>query len=169
MLPEYGQQQPSPPPATAGTATAGTATAGTATAGTAAADATAGQQQPSASAAGEAQQQPTHQKQRPYIKWCLINVVINEELLNSMSSEDAAAQHLETYGFQPSRYNRRYTDYSIELIYNGQQQWEKVDINHFIQIKGVWGSTMPSPYTPDPSTWLASHLIDYSIISSNVH
>eukprot|EP00971_Amphidinium_carterae_P213516 4237474-Amphidinium_carterae.1 len=28
---------------------------------------------------------------------------------------------------------------------------------------------MPSPFTPDPSTWLASHLIDYSIISSNVH
>eukprot|EP00971_Amphidinium_carterae_P260416 5166801-Amphidinium_carterae.1 len=86
-----------------------------------------------------------------------------------MSSEEKAAEHLETYWFQPSRYNRRYTDYSIELIYNGQQQREKVDISHFVQIKSVWGSTMPSPFTPDPSTWLASHLIDYSIISSNVH
>eukprot|EP00971_Amphidinium_carterae_P216168 4290748-Amphidinium_carterae.1 len=28
---------------------------------------------------------------------------------------------------------------------------------------------MPSPFTPDPSTWLVSHLIDYSIISSNAH
>eukprot|EP00971_Amphidinium_carterae_P056595 1118518-Amphidinium_carterae.1 len=60
-------------------------------------------------------------------------------------------------------------DVAVELIYNGQQQREKVDITHFVQIKSVWGSTMPSPFTPDPSTWLASHLIDYSIISSNVH
>eukprot|EP00971_Amphidinium_carterae_P004183 83269-Amphidinium_carterae.1 len=79
MLPEYGQQQPSPPPAE-----------GTAAAGTAAAGATAGQQQ------------TTEKKQRPYIKWCLINVVINEELLNSMSSEDAAAQHLDTYVWVPA-------------------------------------------------------------------
>eukprot|EP00971_Amphidinium_carterae_P349005 6490791-Amphidinium_carterae.1 len=151
MLPEYGQQQPTASPA-------GEA---------AAADATAGQQQHSS--ASEAQQQPAEKQQGPYIKWRLINVVINEELLNSMSSEETAAQHLETYGFQPSRYNRRYTDYNIELIYNGQQQREKVDITHFIQIKSVWGSTMPSPFLPDASTWLASHLIDYSIISSNVH
>eukprot|EP00971_Amphidinium_carterae_P034593 681235-Amphidinium_carterae.1 len=84
MLPEYGQQQPTASPAE----------------GTAAADATAGQQQPSAS--GEAQQQPAEKQQRPYIKWCLLNVVINEDLLNSMSSEERAAEHLETYGFQPS-------------------------------------------------------------------
>eukprot|EP00971_Amphidinium_carterae_P321406 6388489-Amphidinium_carterae.1 len=66
-----------------------------------------------------------------------------------MSSEEAAASHLDTYGFQPSS----------SKGYN----------THFIQIKLAWGSTMSSPYAPDPSTWLASHLIDYSIISSNVH
>eukprot|EP00971_Amphidinium_carterae_P145032 2873501-Amphidinium_carterae.1 len=79
MLPEYGQQQPSASPAGEAAAT----------------DATAGQQQPSSS--GEAQQQPTEKEQRPFIKWCLVNVIINEELLNSMSSEEKAAEHLETY------------------------------------------------------------------------
>eukprot|EP00971_Amphidinium_carterae_P241484 4794849-Amphidinium_carterae.1 len=28
---------------------------------------------------------------------------------------------------------------------------------------------MTSPFSPSPTTWLASHLIDYSIISSSVH
>eukprot|EP00971_Amphidinium_carterae_P295163 5861319-Amphidinium_carterae.1 len=78
MLPEYGNQQtPTADPAAA----AGSAGAAQATAGqpTSSADATAGQ--PTAS--GEAQQQPPQQDQRPFIKWCLINVVIDEQLINS--------------------------------------------------------------------------------------
>eukprot|EP00971_Amphidinium_carterae_P322943 6418503-Amphidinium_carterae.1 len=103
MLPEYDNQQtPTADPAAAGA--------------TDAADITAGQ--PTSSGTAET----AEKKQRPFIKWCLINVVINEELINSMSDPDVAEQHLETYGFQPSKYNRRYTNYSIELVYNGQQQ-----------------------------------------------
>eukprot|EP00971_Amphidinium_carterae_P001087 21478-Amphidinium_carterae.1 len=86
-----------------------------------------------------------------------------------MSDPDTAEQHLDSYGFQPSRYNRRFTDYSIELVYNGQQQRSKIDINHVFHIKSVWGSTMTSPFLPDSATWLASHLIDYSLVSSNIH
>eukprot|EP00971_Amphidinium_carterae_P218671 4340440-Amphidinium_carterae.1 len=131
MLPEYGDQ----PPAAEGAAPAA--------ADAAAADATAGQQQPSAS--GPANQQ-TAEGQRPYIKWCLVNVIINQELLDSMSSGATAAQHSDQYGWHPSKYNRRYIDFSIELIYNGHQMREKVDISHFMQIKSVWGSTMTSPF-----------------------
>eukprot|EP00971_Amphidinium_carterae_P248066 4925439-Amphidinium_carterae.1 len=125
MLPEYGHQQTP----TADTAAAGAAEA-TASQPTSSADATASQ--PTTSS--EAQQQPPQQDQRPFIKWCLINVVIDEQLINSMSDPDAAEQHLETYGFQPSRYNRRYTDYSIELVYNGQQRRDKIDISHVFHI-----------------------------------
>eukprot|EP00971_Amphidinium_carterae_P031534 620995-Amphidinium_carterae.1 len=28
---------------------------------------------------------------------------------------------------------------------------------------------MASPFLPDAATWLASHLIDYSLVSSNIH
>eukprot|EP00971_Amphidinium_carterae_P301899 5997964-Amphidinium_carterae.1 len=28
---------------------------------------------------------------------------------------------------------------------------------------------MASPFLPDPSTWLASHLLDYSLVSSNIY
>eukprot|EP00971_Amphidinium_carterae_P242054 4805904-Amphidinium_carterae.1 len=55
----------------------------------------------------------------------------------------------------PSRYNRRFVDYSI-------------DITGVFHIKSVWGSTLSSPFIPNPSAWLASHLLDYSLISSNI-
>eukprot|EP00971_Amphidinium_carterae_P185105 3675827-Amphidinium_carterae.1 len=28
---------------------------------------------------------------------------------------------------------------------------------------------MTSPFLPSPSTWLASHLLDYSLVSSNIY
>eukprot|EP00971_Amphidinium_carterae_P320799 6376660-Amphidinium_carterae.1 len=86
-----------------------------------------------------------------------------------MSDPATAEQHLEEHGFQPSRYNRRFTDYSIELVYNGQQQRNKIEISHVFHIKSVWESTMSSLFLPDSATWLASHLIDYSLVSSNIH
>eukprot|EP00971_Amphidinium_carterae_P155288 3079661-Amphidinium_carterae.1 len=154
MLPEYGNQQtPTADPAATGAADA-----------TANQPTSSGEAQQTAEATGTAERQ-----QRPFIKWCLINIVIDEQLINSMSDPDIAEQHLETYGFQPSRYNRRYTDYSIELVYNGQQQRDNIDINHVFHIKPVWGSTLASPFLPDAATWLASHLIDYSMVSSNIH
>eukprot|EP00971_Amphidinium_carterae_P131936 2613281-Amphidinium_carterae.1 len=153
MMPEYGQHQPTADPAAD------------------AASATAGQPTSSGEAAAEAARttEAAENQQRPFIKWCLINLVINEDIVNSMSDPATAAQHLTDHAFQPSRYNRRYTDYSIELVYDGSQDITKIDISHVFHIKAVWGSTMASPFLPDPSTWLASHLIDYSLVSSNIH
>eukprot|EP00971_Amphidinium_carterae_P200054 3970486-Amphidinium_carterae.1 len=65
-----------------------------------------------------------------------------------MSSEAAASEHLSKYGWQPSKYSRRYIDYSIEIIYDGHHMREKVDISHFMQIKSIWGSIMESPFSP---------------------
>eukprot|EP00971_Amphidinium_carterae_P144720 2867918-Amphidinium_carterae.1 len=147
MLPNYGQRPPAPatPPATDATA-AGAATA---------------------TASTESQQQPAGAG--PFIKWCLVNVIINQDLLNSMDSESSAAAHSAQYGWYPSKYNRRYVDYSVEIINDPQQQLANINISHFMQIKSIWGSIKDSPLSPTPDVWLASHLIDYSIVSSSVH
>eukprot|EP00971_Amphidinium_carterae_P202058 4009091-Amphidinium_carterae.1 len=142
MMPEYGQHQPTADPAAAPAN---------------AASATASQPTSSGEAAAKAAKAPktaeTAEKQpRPFVKWCLINVLINEDIINSMSDPATAEKHSEEHGFQPSRYNRRFTDYSIELVYNGQQQRSTIDITHVFHIKSVWGSTMSSPFLPDPST-----------------
>eukprot|EP00971_Amphidinium_carterae_P261816 5193640-Amphidinium_carterae.1 len=63
MIPEYGEHQPTADPATSEDATASQP----ASSGTTAA-------QPTAS--GEA----TTESSRPYVKWCLINVLINEDI-----------------------------------------------------------------------------------------
>eukprot|EP00971_Amphidinium_carterae_P121681 2409791-Amphidinium_carterae.1 len=150
MIPEYGQHQPTADPAAA------TADA---------ADATAGQPTSSGAAAAAAE---APEASRPFVKWCLINVLINEDVVNSMSDPATAEKHLKEKAFQPSRYNRRFTDYSIELIYDGSQNISTIDITNVFHITSVWGSTMPSPFLPIPSLWLASHLLDYSLVSSNI-
>eukprot|EP00971_Amphidinium_carterae_P167598 3321121-Amphidinium_carterae.1 len=73
------------------------------------------------------------------------------------------------YGWYPSKYNRRYVDYSIEIINDPQQQRDNISIAHFMQIKSIWGSIKDTPFSPSAEVWLASHLIDYSIVSSSVH
>eukprot|EP00971_Amphidinium_carterae_P159988 3171903-Amphidinium_carterae.1 len=73
------------------------------------------------------------------------------------------------YGWYPSKYNRRYVDYSIEIINDPQQQRDSISIAHFMQTKSIWGSIMDTPFSPSAEVWLASHLIDYSIVSSSVH
>eukprot|EP00971_Amphidinium_carterae_P350283 6491468-Amphidinium_carterae.2 len=160
MMPEYGQHQPTADPATASSASPEDIIARQPTSSST----TAGQPTSAGEAATEAA--------RPFAKWCLINVLINEDIINSMSDPAIAEQHLKDHAFQPSRYNRRFTDYSIELIYDGSQDLEDIttiDISHVVHIKSVWGSTMTSPFLPDPSTWLASHLLDYSLVSSNIY
>eukprot|EP00971_Amphidinium_carterae_P240316 4771113-Amphidinium_carterae.1 len=68
MLPEYGNQQtPTADPAAAGAAGAAEATAG----------------QPTSSGEAKQRAETAEKQQRPFIKWCLINVVIDEQLINS--------------------------------------------------------------------------------------
>eukprot|EP00971_Amphidinium_carterae_P175498 3478876-Amphidinium_carterae.1 len=133
MIPEYGEHQPTADPAAPADA-AGDAAGQPASSGT-----TAGQQ-PTAS--GEA----TSESARPFVKWCLINVLINEDVVNSMADPATAEQHLREKAFIPSRYNRRFVDYSIELVYDGSQDISTIDITSVFHIKSVWGSTMSSPF-----------------------
>eukprot|EP00971_Amphidinium_carterae_P074873 1479627-Amphidinium_carterae.1 len=50
----------------------------------------------------------------------------------------------------------------------GTQDISTIDISSVFHIKSIWGSTLPSPFLPTPSSWLASHVLDYSLISSNI-
>eukprot|EP00971_Amphidinium_carterae_P015042 297128-Amphidinium_carterae.1 len=68
-------------------------------------------------------------------QWCLINVLINENIVNSMSDPSTAEQHLKDKAFIPSRYNRRFTDYSIELVCDGSQDITTIDITSVFHIK----------------------------------
>eukprot|EP00971_Amphidinium_carterae_P024865 490614-Amphidinium_carterae.1 len=85
-----------------------------------------------------------------------------------MDNQSTATSFMQQNGWYPSKYNRRYTDYSVELI-NDPQQQQMLNISMFMQINGIWGSIKSSPFSPTPDVWLASHLIDYSIVSSSVH
>eukprot|EP00971_Amphidinium_carterae_P017621 347107-Amphidinium_carterae.1 len=85
-----------------------------------------------------------------------------------MADPATAEKHLREKAFIPSRYNRRFVDYSIEIVYDGTQNISTIDISSVFHIKSVWGSTMSSPFTPTPSLWLSSHLLDYSLVSSNI-
>eukprot|EP00971_Amphidinium_carterae_P297134 5902935-Amphidinium_carterae.1 len=159
MIPGYGDHQP---PAEPASPTAADATAGQPAPAATTADQQAAGQQPTAT--GEAASEAA----RPFVKWCLINVLINEDVVNSMADPATAEKHLKEKAFIPSRYNRRFVDYSIELVYDGTQDISTINISEVFHIKSVWGSTLSSPFIPTPSLWLASHLLDYSLVSSNI-
>eukprot|EP00971_Amphidinium_carterae_P009107 179866-Amphidinium_carterae.1 len=85
-----------------------------------------------------------------------------------MADPATAEKHLREKAFMPSRYNRRFVDYSIELVCDGTQDITTIEISSVFHIKSIWGSTMSSPFVPTPSLWLASHLLDYSLTPSNI-
>eukprot|EP00971_Amphidinium_carterae_P091883 1818887-Amphidinium_carterae.1 len=49
------------------------------------------------------------------------------------------------------------------------QQKETINNEHFIQVKSIWGSIMPTPFGASVESWLNNHLVDHSIISSSVY
>eukprot|EP00971_Amphidinium_carterae_P307308 6106986-Amphidinium_carterae.1 len=63
------------------------------------------------------------------VKWCLINVLINNDIINSMADPTTASTFLREKGGMPSRFNRRFTDYSIEVIYDGSQSINTINIS----------------------------------------
>eukprot|EP00971_Amphidinium_carterae_P017945 353666-Amphidinium_carterae.1 len=140
MLPTYGQQ-PSPP----------------------AADATSSAADAASSAEGQ-QTPPVN-----YIKWCLVNVIINQQVLDSMDDGAASDTFMAAHGWEPSKYNRRYVDFNIEIIYDPSSKKEKINVEHFMQVKSIWGSIMETPFGSSIDNWLSSHLVDYSIVSSSVY
>eukprot|EP00971_Amphidinium_carterae_P075359 1488965-Amphidinium_carterae.2 len=111
--------------------------------------------------------QPTEEV--TYIKWCLVNVIINQQVLDSMDDGEKSSRFMEAHGWYPSKYNRRFTDFSIKLIIDPSKEPETINIEHFIQVKSMWGSIMPTPFGSSINSWFANHLVDYSIISSNVY
>eukprot|EP00971_Amphidinium_carterae_P152147 3015706-Amphidinium_carterae.1 len=50
-----------------------------------------------------------------YITWCLVNLIINQETLDSMDDNKASNEHMKKHHWYPSKYNRRFIDYSIEI------------------------------------------------------
>eukprot|EP00971_Amphidinium_carterae_P079246 1568121-Amphidinium_carterae.1 len=68
----------------------------------------------------------------------------------SMSDPSTAEQHLKDKAFIPNRYNRRVTDYPIELVYDGSQDITAIGVAGVFHVKSVWGSTMASPFLPTP-------------------
>eukprot|EP00971_Amphidinium_carterae_P198330 3936320-Amphidinium_carterae.1 len=68
-----------------------------------------------------------------------------------MADPATADAFLKEKAWMPSRYNRRFVDYSIELIYDGTQDITTIDISSVFHIKSIWGSTLPSPFLPTPS------------------
>eukprot|EP00971_Amphidinium_carterae_P117454 2326670-Amphidinium_carterae.1 len=171
MLPGYGDHQPA---AEEGEATAeGSAstgqTAGQTTGQTA--DQTSGQtadQQPTSSTAQPASDATPAAAPAPQVKWCLINVLINNDVVNAMSDPSTSEAFMRQNGCMPSRFNRRFTDYSVEIIYDGSRSINTINVSGVFHIKSIWGSTLPSPFIPSPMVWLASHVLDYSLISSNI-
>eukprot|EP00971_Amphidinium_carterae_P261299 5183799-Amphidinium_carterae.1 len=86
-----------------------------------------------------------------------------------MADPTTSAAFLASKGWMPSRFNRRFTDYSVEIIYDGSRSnLNTINISGVFHIKSIWGSTLQSPFLPSPSTWLASHVLDYSLVSSNI-
>eukprot|EP00971_Amphidinium_carterae_P164478 3261158-Amphidinium_carterae.1 len=85
-----------------------------------------------------------------------------------MADPATADAFLHQNAWMPSRYNRRFIDYSIEVIYDGSQDINEINISNVFHIKSIWGSTLPSPFLPTTSSWLASHVLNYSLVSSNI-
>eukprot|EP00971_Amphidinium_carterae_P242221 4809680-Amphidinium_carterae.1 len=102
------------------------------------------------------------------VRWCMVNVLINSEIVNSMSDPTTSEAFMKQHGWMPSRYNRRFTDYSVEVIYDGSQSINSINVSGVFYIKSIWGSTAASPFIPSPSVWLSSHVLDYSLVSSNI-
>eukprot|EP00971_Amphidinium_carterae_P180540 3580775-Amphidinium_carterae.2 len=108
-----------------------------------------------------------------YIKWVLVNLIINQKTLDSMDDGQAPSDHMEQHHWYPSKYNKRYTNYSIELIIDPSETSETINISDFIKCQtsvissNVKKSTMSSCLGPSLDKWLANHLVDYSISSSS--
>eukprot|EP00971_Amphidinium_carterae_P041613 817199-Amphidinium_carterae.1 len=86
-----------------------------------------------------------------------------------MSDTTTSEAFMRQHGWMPSRYNRRFTDYSVEIIYDGSNtNLTSIDVSEVFHVKSIWGSTAPSPFIPSASVWLASHVLDYSLVSSNI-
>eukprot|EP00971_Amphidinium_carterae_P236577 4695387-Amphidinium_carterae.1 len=86
-----------------------------------------------------------------------------------MDDGTASAAFMAAHGWAPSKYNRRFVDFSIEHIIDPPQQKDLINVEHFMQVKSIWGSIMQTPFGSSVDTWLSSHLVDYSIISSSVY
>eukprot|EP00971_Amphidinium_carterae_P289909 5756520-Amphidinium_carterae.1 len=68
-----------------------------------------------------------------------------------MSDPSTSEAFLRENGWMPSRFNRRFTDYSIEVIYDGSQSINTINVSGVFHIKSIWGSTLPSPFIPSPT------------------
>eukprot|EP00971_Amphidinium_carterae_P078091 1544995-Amphidinium_carterae.1 len=76
---------------------------------------------------------------------------------------------MKKHHWYPSKYNRRFTNYSIEIIIDPSETPETINISEFVKVKSIWGSTMASCFGPSHEDWLANHLVDHSIISSSIY
>eukprot|EP00971_Amphidinium_carterae_P325406 6455651-Amphidinium_carterae.1 len=86
-----------------------------------------------------------------------------------MDDGESSAAFMAAHGRAPSKYNRRYVDLSIEIIIDPSQKKDLINVEHFMQVKSIWGSIIQTPFGSSIDTWLRSHLVDYSIISSSVY
>eukprot|EP00971_Amphidinium_carterae_P169012 3348172-Amphidinium_carterae.1 len=86
-----------------------------------------------------------------------------------MSDPTTSEAFLKQHGWMPSRYNRRFTDYSVEIIYDGSNSnLSSINVSEVFVVKSIWGSTASTPFIPSAATWLSSHVLDYSLVSSNI-
>eukprot|EP00971_Amphidinium_carterae_P085984 1701057-Amphidinium_carterae.1 len=68
-----------------------------------------------------------------YIKWCLVNLIINQETLDSMDDAQASNEHMQKHHWYPSKYIRRFTDYSIEIIVDPAETPATINISDFVK------------------------------------